>query len=410
MRSSLVFVESNTTGTGMLALAKSRDLGLRPVLVTGRPGRYRGLSDVDAEVIVCDTNDTGEIADRLDATELAGITTTSEYYLPAAAELAAKFGVPGNPPGAARRCRDKAAVRAALSGAGIGQPRWAVASAAGEVAGAVAEVGLPCVVKPVDESGSSGVRLCSTLDEARTQAAALLAVTRNVRDQPSAGLVLFEEYVDGREFSVELFGHAGVTSCVGITEKTVVGEPWFVEAGHVFPASLDGPDAAAIVSAVREAVAVLGIGLGATHTEVRLTERGPVLIEINARAAGGMIPELVRLATGVDLLEQQLRAAAGLPVRLDPTRAGHAGIAFLLSPGDGVLTSVSGAAEARAVPGVERVTLTTEPGSRVHPARDAYHRLGHVIAAGRDPRAVGESLGLAKAAIAVHIEQGDRST
>ena len=403
---SLVFVEANTTGTGMLALDRARELGLRPVFATSRPSRYRGLSERDVELVVCDTNDIDAITPHIDAADLAGIATTSEYYLATASALAAKFGVPGNPPDAVTACRDKAAVRRALAAAGVRQPRFAPVRTLDRVPEAIRAVGLPCVVKPVDESGSSSVRLCADQGEVTEHAAALLAVARNVRDQPAAGIALLEEYVTGPEYSVELFGRGGALTCVGVTEKTVIGEPWFVEAGHVFPAPLAETDRREIVDAATAAVRALGVGLGATHTEIRLTAGGPAVIEINARLAGGMIPELIRLSTGVDLLEQQLRAAAGLPVSLEPIMDGHAGIAFLLASESGVLTAVTGLDAARAVPAVERVTITAEPGTRVAPPRDAYGRLGHVIARGDTYAAVRDGLTHATAALRVHT-QGD---
>lgn len=133
---------------------------------------------------------------------------------------------------------------------------------------------------------------------------------------------------------------------------------------------------------VRRAVEAVGIELGATHTEVRLAEDGPALIEINARMAGGMIPELIRLATGTELLEQQLRVALGRSPEpaAEPTR--HAGIQFLLADREGELAGVDGADQARDIDGVDRVVVTARPGAAVRPPRDAYDRLGYVIAHG----------------------------
>jgi len=73
------------------------------------------------------------------------------------------------------------------------------------------------------------------------------------------------------------------------------------------------------------------VTLGATHTEVKLTPDGVAVIEVNPRLAGGTIPVLVEHAIGIDLLEQQVRAVAGLPVSLAPTRDRHAGIRFRLA-------------------------------------------------------------------------------
>lgn len=396
---SLLFIESNTTGTGMIALMRARALGCEPVLVTADPSRYRGLAETGARVLVRDTASVADIATALDPGSPAGVTTTSEYYLPVVAELAQKFGLPGNPPSAMRAARDKAAVRELLSDADVGQPRYTIVDSASDLDRAIATVGLPCVVKPVDESGSLGVRLCATREEAAEQVAVLLAVEVNARGLPRARNVLLEEYVTGSEFSVELFGG----DCVGVTQKSVGGSPWFVETGHIFPAPQPAHVVAALVDTARRAVAALGIGFGPSHTELRLGSRGPVVIEVNGRLAGGMIPELIRLATGVDLLEQQIRAAVGLPVDLSGAACGRAGIAFLTAPSPGVLLEIEGVDVALSTPGVRSITITADPGATVRPARDAYDRLGHVIAVGTSDHAVRDSLIAARDAIRLSI-------
>ncbi|MGW1197987.1 pyridoxal-phosphate dependent enzyme [Streptomyces sp. NPDC002536] len=384
LRRHLVFVESNTTGTGMLALGLARELDTVPVLLTNDPARYAGLQETGCEVIVCDTNSQPElrrtVQERFRREELAGVTTTSDFYVPAVASLARWLGLPGNPEEAVTRCRDKADLRRTLHRAGVRQPRFEVVTEAAGVAAAVARIGLPCVVKPVDDSGSTNVLLCADEPTATAQAERILAITENVRGMPTARAVLVEEYLDAPEYSVEMFTWDGGTECVGITAKSVTGAPHFVEHRHLFPADLPAPVAQEITETVRSALDAAGIRLGATHTEVRLTAEGAAVIEINPRLAGGMIPELVRLASGVRLLEQQLRVALGLPPRLKPDRHGHAGIQFLLAPQDGVLAAVEGTEEAAAVEGVETVTVTAAPGRPVHRPRSAADRLGHVIA------------------------------
>jgi cysteine synthase A len=144
--------------------------------------------------------------------------------------------------------------------------------------------------------------------------------------------------------------------------------------------------------------------LGATHTELRLSAAGPALIEINPRLAGGMIPEVIRVATGLDLVEQQLRAASGLSPALGPVRSGHAGIQFLLPDRPGVLKSVAGVEEAAAIPGVERVVITGASGKAVRPARDAYDRIGYVIAHHDHAEQVTAILDMAVSAIRLRIE------
>src|SRR5487761_1604069 len=127
MTGRLVFIESNTTGSGMLALRTAKELGLRPLFLTSRPDRYAGLAEAEPDVVLCNTNSPAALLDttrRWSREQIAGVSTTSDFYLIAAAELAEALGLPGNPSGAVRACRDKSATRVRLGAAGVRQPRF----------------------------------------------------------------------------------------------------------------------------------------------------------------------------------------------------------------------------------------------------------------------------------------------
>ncbi|MGX1914114.1 pyridoxal-phosphate dependent enzyme [Streptomyces phaeochromogenes] len=407
----LVFLESNTTGTGMLALRTAIRLGFAPVLLAKDPGRYPGLAATGCPAAVCDTeDDTAVLAAArraADGRTIAGATTTSDFYLEHTARLARVLGVPGHAPGTVAACRDKSLTRAALRDAGVPQPAHVVVGDTTDVAAAVARVGLPCVVKPADGSGSQDVRWCADEATALAQAARILAVTENVRGQTATGRALVEEFVDGPECSVEMFCTDGEAVCVGVTRRTTTPLPYFVETGHVFPAGLPSADRAALAESARQALKAVGFERGPAHIELRLTPAGPVVIEINGRLAGGMIPELVRAATGIDLLDQQLRAATRRPLRLTADRARHAGLRFLTAPDPGRLTTVTGTAEAARVPGVESVVVTGADGRAVRPPQDAYDRLGHVIAVADTPEEVATALDAAMALLSVETTTGE---
>src|SRR5687768_13258787 len=122
MSNVLLFIEANTTGTGMLALHKAAQLGLKPVLVANRPGRYAGLESTPARILTCDTSSFAATAQAIEAevgsAAICGITTTSEFYLELTAQLAEHYGAPGNPLLAMRTCRNKALTRRSLAWAG----------------------------------------------------------------------------------------------------------------------------------------------------------------------------------------------------------------------------------------------------------------------------------------------------
>ncbi len=272
-----------------------------------------------------------------------------------------------------------------------------------EVPEAVAATGLPCVVKPASDSASTGVLLCTSVEQVQEHAAKLLAITHNVREQAVPPEVLIEELVQGPEFSVETIFADGGLQMVGITRKSVSPPPSFVELRHAFPAPLGEAESREIEQVVRAAIKAIGLRHGACHTELRLTATGPTIIEINARLAGGMIPELIRLAGGPDLLTQQLRAAAGMAVELPQGALTPTGVAFITSSAEGRLAGLDGVESARLSAGVAEVQIARRPGDPVRPATDAYDRIGHVIASGDSVSLLDQSLDSALDRITVRL-------
>ncbi|HYH52153.1 MAG TPA: ATP-grasp domain-containing protein, partial [Acidimicrobiia bacterium] len=350
----LALVESNTTGTGRMFAAAARARELRPLLVSTRPERYPWVADDAVETVLADTSDTDAVvrairSAAMDGGEVAGVTTSSEYFVTVAAEAAARLELPGPDPVAVGRCRDKRSQRNALAGAGVPVPAFVAAGTPDEAAAAAAVIGFPVVVKPADGTGSRGVRLCRDAGEVRHHAGGLLDSGRDERGQPARPAVLVEEYVSGPEFSVETFG----TEVVGVTAKHLGAAPWFVETGHDFPAEIPPPGGGGRVGAVAvAAVEALGLGFGPAHTEVRLDAGGPAVIEVNPRLAGGRIPTLVRLATGIDLVGATVDAVIGRAGPLPKPGPGHASIRFLVPARAGRVRRTGGVAGAAGVPGV----------------------------------------------------------
>jgi biotin carboxylase len=312
--------------------------------------------------------------------QVSGITTTSEFYLEIVAQLTANYNFPGNPPQAMSACRNKALTRLHLEAAGIRQPQFATICSSEEIENALSSLTPPYIVKPADDTGSNDVLFCQTTEEARQHALHLLTIHTNVRGQQTARTVLVEEYLAAPEFSVEMFTWKGQTTLIGITEKTLIGFPRFVEYRHIFPAHLTADVAKDIQETVQHALEALGITHGATHTEVKVLPEGCAIIEVNARLAGGMIPELIHTVTGIDMLEQQIKTAVGEQPDLPVNYSGYAGIQFLVAPHSGTWMGIQGIESALTINGIERISITASTGSQVSLPRSAYDRLGFVLA------------------------------
>lgn len=332
MQKKIYFIESNTTGTGMIAINKAREYNCEPILLTNNINLYKELDDEGCSVIEIDTNCLDVLNTYLskeNRDEIAGIMTTSDFYLETAASLAETYSLYSNSRNTISICRNKALLRDKLASTNIKQPKYWVILSLSDLEQIQHTVSLPCVIKPANDSGSNNVRLCMSWKEVEESATAIFNQSYNARGQKTISTVLLEEYIEGPEYSVETFTFEGNTIVVGITEKRIIGFPYFVEGGHIFPANISQKVKSEIESTVLRVLKKVNYKYGAAHTEVKWTSKGCILIEINPRLAGGMIPELIRYTTEVDLISKQVACSIGINPKIDNiTNTGYSGIHF----------------------------------------------------------------------------------
>lgn len=264
-----------------------------------------------------------EVRERL----VRGVLTYVETEVPLAARISKELGLRLYGPEAAERVRDKALMRHTLAAAGLAVPRFAHVEG-GDVRAAVAQVGLPAVLKPVRGEGS--IHVLKLEDEAGTLEAERL-VARSIADPGwRYGGYLVESYVEGEEYSVESIVAGGRIQHAAMTDKYKGEEPYFEEISHTVPTRLAAAEVAQALEVVTKAVRALGLDNCAVHTELKRGPMGVVVIEVGGRLAGGRIPRLVQLSRGVDLSEAVASAAVGLPVELAPQAGRYASVGFFV--------------------------------------------------------------------------------
>lgn len=334
---------------------------------------------------------------------IAGVFTYDEILVMATSHIAERLGVPGFRPDSADRCRNKHRGRMTLAAAGLRQPRFELVHTAAEAARAAETLGYPVVVKPRGMAASIGVGRANSRTELQ---AAFVVAERLSHSGPPAyeGGALVEELVVGPEISVDGAVSGGDYRPFCLARKQVGFHPYFEETGHVVdgadPLLADRELRAVLVAAHR----ALGLRDGMTHTELRLTEHGPVVIEVNARLGGDLIPRLGQLATGVDPGRIAADVATGRPPRIEPTGSGSAAIRFVYPPEDCRVVDAT-VPEPGAVTGLVEARVMASPGTRLRlPPRAHLGRYAYLICTADDPAECEARLDAAAKLADVHYE------
>ncbi|WP_267241855.1 ATP-grasp domain-containing protein [Streptomyces sp. PR69] len=389
----LAVVESQLSNFGLTPLRAAHELGFHTLLLSNDPDRYRTVSLAEEvfarhidEIVRTDTNSVDAVVAALEpcrsAGRLSGVLTVTDYNIPIVAEAASRLGLPGLSPQAARVCRDKLLMRQACAAAGVAVPGFCQATSEQAALAAADRFGYPCVVKPMTESASIGVSLCRTPDEVLDAYRAISSRPTDFRGQPRRPGALVEEYLLGYEVSVESVLSAGERTVLGVTDKALGPHPHFVEMGDTFPSMLSAPVREECTELALRALQAVGHDFGAAHVEVKMTEKGPFVVEVNGRMAGAEISMLIREATGIHLQREVVRLHTGQPAELTATRSRAAASRYLAARAAGVLTAVEGTELARRVPGVVEVDLEAHPGDAVRPPESNLDLLGCVVASG----------------------------
>lgn len=273
---------------------------------------------------------------------------------------------------------DKGAMIRAFSECGVEHPWFYIIEDRAKLEALAPTLSYPCIMKPTDNSGSRGVVLCTDAD-------ALLSEYDYAKASSRSGAVMVEEYLSGKEVSVEVIALDGTAHVIQITDKITTGAPHFVEMGHSQPSSIDKENLDKIADLARRAVAAVGIENGPAHVEIMLTENGPKMIELGARLGGDCITtHLAPLSTGVDMVEACILLSCGQKPDLEPKLSLASAILFIKCE-NGILKEISGEEAARAIDGVVEVTFTKKVGERVGDIHSSSDRVGFIIAQAQTP-------------------------
>ena len=238
------------------------------------------------------------------ATDLGNITVNY---------VAEKLGLPGNSMDCTRKSTNKHLMREAFSANGDPSPRSILVDEDTDLS--ALELTYPIIVKPTDRSGSRGIFKLDSPD-------GLYGAVKSALSEGFEKKALIEEYADGQEYSVEGISFRGTHHILAVTLKYTTGAPHFIETGHLEPAPVSEEMRCRIESIITHALDTLGIRNSASHSEIKINDKGEIrIIEIGSRMGGDCIgSDLVWYSTGIDYLRAVIQVACGEEPDLSKTR------------------------------------------------------------------------------------------
>lgn len=246
------------------------------------------------------------------------VSNASETTAIVVSDVSERLGLTGTPYETIQKLHDKYYVRKITSNInGLRTPK--VYKYSGKDEGMY-----PCIVKPIAGRAKMGVTFVNNAQEFRRA----IEYSTNA----SASDIIVEEFIEGKELSVECISYKGEHFVLQVTDKDSSSAPHFVELGHHQPADISSELRLKIEGVVLNILSRIGYTNGASHIELKYNgDNNIYLIEANLRGGGDNISnKLVQMSSGFDYLRCMIEVALGIfekPVRI--SEQAFAGIYYL---------------------------------------------------------------------------------
>lgn len=379
---SIVFLGTNKTGSSYEGIKAAKRLGYEVILLTNRTifvEEREDYTEID-DVRLLNMSDTDEILSAITNLIEEGkqvvcfISFLDEYVYLAAMLTNTLCDIPltYEP---LQIMTDKILTRKYLAGKDY-TPFFKVLSSTETIEDEIIELKdqFPLVIKSPQSNGSKDVILVENAWECKK------GVKQLHRKKPESP-ILVEEYLEGPQYLIEIVVYDSTLTVAAIVEQEVTKGERFIVTGYSICPELYLDQLLGLKETVVSIIEDFQLRNGTCHLEIKLTNKGWKLIEINPRMAGGAMNRMIEEAFGYNLAEQTIRLYTGLEpdVRKKQNRAIYT--KYLIAKSVGKLLKVSGCDSAKEQVGILEVYTKAEYGQLVTPPRSMGQRYGYVLAA-----------------------------
>lgn len=256
------------------------------------------------------TTDKKAILEVAKENQIDGIVAyASDPAAPTAAYVAEKLGLPSNPYQSVDILSNKDRFRLFLEEHNFNTPKAKSFRSLEEVTSEIENFKLPVIIKPVDSSGSKGVDKITDINNIKTQFENAMKFSREKK-------VIIEEYVEMQGYQVAGDGFSVdgelVFRCFANDHFNKEGLNPYVPISASFPYNRPERVHKKIHNEIQRLINLLGMKTGAYNFDIRIdNDENVYLMEIGPRNGGNYIPQVIKHATGIDLLEYTIKSAIG---------------------------------------------------------------------------------------------------
>lgn len=373
------------------------------VITVSIAGKYPGFS-IAEKFYEVDVREKEKILEIARQEEICGILTDqTDIPVPTVAYVAEEMGLPGITYNCALRFTDKYIMRQVCQQIDIPVPKHFQALSLGEAHKRAKQLGFPLILKPVDSQGSRGVMKVNSADE-------LGAKFQNALHYSASSRVILEEFFFGREVVVQGFVSNYEFLNLAIGDREYFSLPdLFIPKQTLFPSLLREDLKQKVLLLNSQLIMSFAPKFGLTHSEFLVDEvTGEIrLVETAIRGGGVFISShLVPLASGINinkLLIQMVTGENNIRIERNNLQSRSAGYLCFYLP-QGTIQQVHGVEEITSVPGVHEAHLKyLQKGTRVVPISDKTMRLGPILIAGNDRKALEETITKIKKTLIIEV-------
>ncbi|MBE6050073.1 MAG: ATP-grasp domain-containing protein [Clostridium sp.] len=386
----VAFVEPSFYGVSFAKAAF--ELGHKVISIVSsldNPKKY-GYEGISEDLIVADIKDVDSVYNAIKNSKYYGkldaLVPATDYASHITAKVAEMLGLRGVSYEAALKARNKDLAREAYKEHGVPSAKFKKVKGLEDAIKAVKEIGYPVVIKPTNCASSQNVFFVDS-DEVLKKAADRMNSFKEtymgfkVREE-----YLVEEYIEGQEFSVEIFQKEEELLFATVTEKITSPLPFFVEYQHILPTSVYVEEKDEIIKVAVSAARALGIKSGPSHVEVKMSKTGPRIIEVNGRPGGDNISsDLLPNALGIDVFKATVQYYLDTDINITPVKQEAASVIYLVAEKNGIVSRIDGLDILDNNENIIRYDISVKPGDVVKIPESSDDRLGYIIVKGKTP-------------------------